>query len=70
MPDTIQYIVDKRGQKTAVLVPVKVWESLNENYQKLQNKLTVFSSIRDGLKEVRRAKETGRNLSTLKDFLK
>ena len=70
MPDALKYIVNERGQKTAVLVRVKVWENLNENYQKLQNKLTVFSSIRDGLKEVRQAKETGRNLSTLKDFLK
>lgn len=70
MPDALKYIVDERGQKTAVLVPVKVWNGLNENYQKPQNKLSVFNSIRDGLKELKQAKETGRNLSTLKDFLK
>jgi hypothetical protein len=70
MPNALKYIVDEHGQKTSVLVPVKVWEDLNDNYQKLQNKLTVFNSIKDGLKEIKQARKTGKNLSTLKDFLK
>lgn len=70
MPGALKYIVDESGHKTSVLVPVKVWEDLNANYQKLQNKLNVLSGIGEGLKEIQRAKKTGKKLQTLKDFLK
>lgn len=70
MPETLKYIGDNNGQKTSVLVPVKVWKDLNNDYQKLQNKLKIFNSIREGLNEVQQAKKTGRKLQTLKDFLK
>lgn len=48
MPNALKYIVDERGQNTSVLVPVKVWEDLNENYQKLQNKLTFLAAYEMG----------------------
>ena len=70
MPDSLKYMIDDTGQKTSVLVPVKVWEDLNANYQKLQKKLAILNGISDGLNEVRRSKKTGRKLQTLKDFLK
>ncbi len=70
MPEALKYIIDESGQKTSVLVPVKVWEDLNANYHKLQNKLAVFSSIKEGFREVKSAKKTGKNLQTLNDFLK
>ena len=69
MPGALKYIVDENGQKTSVLVPVKVWEDLNNNYQKLQNKLNVFNNIQAGLKEVQTARKNGKKLQTLKDFL-
>lgn len=70
MPDALKYIVDNSGHKTSVLVPVKVWEDLNTNYQRLQKKLYILNSIGKGLIEVEQAKKTGRKLQTLKDFLK
>lgn len=70
MPNALKYIIDESGQKTSVLVPVKVWEDLNMNYQKLQNKLKVFNSINEGLIEIKGTKKTGKKLQTLKDFLK
>lgn len=70
MTGALKYIVDESGRKTSVLVPVKVWEDLNANYQKLQNKHKVFISIEDGLKEVSQAKKRGKKLQTLKEFLK
>jgi hypothetical protein len=70
MSTTLQYIVDQSGQKTSVLVPVKMWEDLNTSYQKLQTKLTILNSVRKGLEEVQTAKKSGRKLQTLKDFLK
>jgi hypothetical protein len=69
MPGAFKYIIDESGQKTSVLVPVKVWEDLNTNYQKLQKKLDIFSSIQAGLKEVQGTKRSGKKLQTLKDFL-
>lgn len=70
MPTTLKYIVDQSGQKTSVLVPVKMWEDLNTSYQKLQAKLDIFNSIQKGLQEVKMTKKTGSKLQTLKDFLK
>lgn len=70
MPNALKYIVDESGQKTSVLVPVKVWDDLNANYKKLQNKLNALSSIQEGLKEMENAGKTGKKLQTLKDFLK
>jgi macrodomain Ter protein organizer (MatP/YcbG family) len=70
MQGALKYIVDETGQKTSVLVPVKVWEDLNAKYQRLQNKLSVFISINEGLKEVRAASKADKKLQTLKDFLK
>ncbi len=70
MPNALKYITDEKGQKTSVLVPVKVWEDLNANYEKLQNKLAVFNDIREELAEIKQAKKNGRKLQTLKDFLK
>jgi macrodomain Ter protein organizer (MatP/YcbG family) len=70
MPNALKYIVDDSGQKTSVLVPLRVWEDLNTNYQKLQMKMNVFNTIQQGLKEIKESKKTGRKLQTLNDFLK
>jgi hypothetical protein len=70
MATALKYIVDDNGNKTSVLVPVKVWEDLKTNYEKLQTKLAILSGIRDGLSEVKRSKKSGKKLQTLKDFLK
>lgn len=70
MSGALKYIVDESGQKTSVLVPLKVWEDLNTSYQKLQKKIDVFSSIRTGLQEVKEANKAGKKMQTLKDYLK
>ena len=70
MPETLKYVVNNSGHKTSVLVPVKIWRDLNNNYQKLQKKLSILNDISEGLNEVKQTKKTGRKLQTLKDFLK
>jgi len=70
MGNAVKYLIDDSGNKTSVLVPVKVWEDLNANYEKLQAKLTILSGIRNGLDEIKKHKKTGKKLQTLKDFLK
>lgn len=70
MPDLLKYVIDEDGHKSSVLVPLKVWEDLNNDYQKLQKKLEILNGLSEGLIEVRDAKKTGRKLQTLKEFLK
>jgi hypothetical protein len=70
MPEPLKYIVDEQGRKTTVLVPVELWETLNNDYGMLQKKLQILSGIQNGLKEVKEARKTGKKLQTLKDFLK
>jgi hypothetical protein len=70
MTSALKYMVDENGQKTSVLVPLKTWEKINQDYYKLQNKLNVLTGIKDGLNEVRDANKSGKKLQTLKDFLR
>jgi len=69
MGSAIKYMIDESGQKTSVLVPLKTWEKINEDYNKLQNKLKVLVGIQDGIKEVKSSRKSGKKLQTLKDFL-
>jgi len=69
MSSVLKYIIDDKGQKTSVLVPVKTWDELNENLKKLNKKLTILTGIQQGLKEVSESKAKGKNLQTLADFL-
>lgn len=70
MARALKYMVDENGDKTSVLVPIRTWEKINHEYTKLQNKLKVFTSINEGLSEVKEARKSGRKLQTLKDFLR
>lgn len=69
MQNNLKYLVDDNGQKTSVLVPIKVWENLNANYQKMQRKLEILSGIKEGLKEVEVSQKSNKPLQTLNDFL-
>jgi hypothetical protein len=70
MASALKYMVDENGDKTSVLVPLKIWEKINQDYFKLQNKLKVLTGIKEGLTEVADAKKSGTKLQTLKDFLR
>ena len=69
MADALKYMIDENGAKTSVVVPLKTWEKLNNEYTRLQNKLKVLTGIKDGLKEVKEARRTGKKLQTLIEFL-
>jgi len=69
MSSAFKYIVDDKGHKTSVLVPVKTWEDLNEKYKKLNKKLAILTGIQNGLQEVKESKQKGKSLQTLSDFL-
>jgi hypothetical protein len=69
MKQTIQYVVDDRGNKMSVIVPFQEWKILNNHYQKLQAKYSVLMGIEESLKEIKQASKEGRKLQTLTDFL-
>jgi len=70
MAQPIKYMIDEKGQKTSVLVPLTTWTKINEDFTKLQNKLTVLLGIKSAYNEVKSAKKSGKKLQTLKDFLR
>ncbi|MEO7046910.1 MAG: hypothetical protein ABI091_16530 [Ferruginibacter sp.] len=63
-------MINEKGEKTSVLVPIKTWERINQDYNKLQNKLKVLTGIKEGFNEVKEAAKSGKKLQTLKDFLR
>ncbi|CAN5191084.1 hypothetical protein BH20ACI1_BH20ACI1_28490 [soil metagenome] len=69
MSNQIQIYTDENGNKTSVIVPYKDWAKLNARLNELQNKLKIFSGIREGIQEVKEARETGRELQDLSDFI-
>lgn len=69
MVTELKYIVDENGDRTSVLVPLKTWEKINQDYSKLQNKIKVLTGIKEGLTEINYAKKSGKKLKSLKDFL-
>ena len=70
MAGALKYMIDEKGDKTAVLVPLKTWERINQEYCKLQNKLNILTGLKDGFNEVKEARKSGKKLQTLKDFLR
>ena len=70
MAQPIKYMVDEKGQKTSVLVPLTTWTKINDDFSKLQNKLKVLLGIKSAFTEVKLSKKSGKKLQTLKDFLR
>ena len=68
MAGALKYMIDEKGDKTSVLVPIKTWEKINQEYTKLQNKLKVFISVNEGLSEVKEAKKIRQKIATLRRF--
>jgi hypothetical protein len=65
----IQYYTDDSGRKTSVIIPYSKWEDMNKQLEELQIKLQLFQSIQDGISEVKKAQNSGKNLQTLSDFI-
>ena len=69
MTTQIQYYTNEKGQKTSVLVPFLEWEKINEELAALRFRLSVFESIKEGIKEVKTARQNGTKLPTLAQFI-
>ena len=69
MSDHIQIYTDEKGNKTSVLIPYEDWIKLNAELRSLQNKLKIFSDIREGMREIKEAKKKSKKLQDLSDFI-
>ena len=69
MSNQIQIYTDEKGNKTSVIVPYEDWAKINARLESLQNKLKIFSSIREGMQEIKEARKKGKNLQNLSDFI-
>ena len=70
MAGALKYMVDENGQKTSVLVPIKTWTKINDDYNRLQNKLNFIVGLKEVFNEVKSAKKSGKKLQTLNEFLR
>lgn len=50
-------------------MPYEEWTRLNNKVKRLEARLKVFSSVRDGMREVREAAGGGKRLQSLSDFV-
>lgn len=69
MANEIQYYTDSKGNKISVIVSFEEWQKLNARLAALENKLKVFKSVREGIKEVKEARKTNQKLQTLSEFI-
>jgi hypothetical protein len=69
MPNQIQIYIDEKGNKTSVIVLYEDWAKINARLESLQNKLKIFSSVRDGMQEVKEARKKVKKLQDLSDFI-
>ncbi|MES2110740.1 MAG: hypothetical protein V4577_18425 [Bacteroidota bacterium] len=69
MSSAVKYLIDEKGHKTNVLVPVKTWDDLNGQVEKLNKKLSILTGIQEGIAEVKNARAKGKTLQSLSDFL-
>ena len=38
MAEALKYMVDENGEKKSVIIPIKTWEKMNQDYDKLLQK--------------------------------
>ena len=69
MKKGLKYLVDEKGCRLAVVIPVDTWNVLNTRYDKCLKKVNVLTGIQEGFEEVKATRKSGKRLQTLKDFL-
>lgn len=65
----IQYVTNSRGEKKAVMIPIKEWEILEKHFEELMQYLTMKSQLKDAYKEVKEIQKGNKTKVNLNDFL-
>jgi hypothetical protein len=69
MSAALKYIVNSKGDKISVIVPIKTWQKINKDFTKLQQKNKLTANLKEAFEEIRESKRTGKKMQTLKEFL-
>lgn len=65
----INYIIDKKGNQSAVIVPIKQWEKFIDRFSKMKSKLEVLTGLEEAVDEVNSIKEGKKQGKSLTEFL-
>ena len=65
----IEYITDRSGKTRSVVIPNREWEQFRTEYERMKNKLSVLTGIRDAFKEVKEIQRGQKKAKSLSDFL-
>ncbi len=53
----INYIIDKDGNQSAVVVPIRQWKNFMDKVSKMKKKLEILTGIENAVEEVNQFKE-------------
>lgn len=65
----VNYITDKKGNQSAVIIPIDEWNDLLKQFSKMKRKLEILTGVEDAVDEVNMAREGKIELKSFKDFL-
>jgi len=65
----INYIIDKDGNQSAVVVPIKQWKNFMDKFSKMKKKLEILTGLENAVEEVNQFKEGKKQPKSLTDFL-
>ncbi len=65
----INYIIDKEGKHSAVVVPIKQWKNFLDKFSKMKKKLEILTGLEDAVDEVNQMKKGKKQPKSLADFL-
>lgn len=65
----IQYVSDRKGIKTAVLIPVKEWENLKDEYIKLKQYKALKQELKEAFLDIKEIERGNSEEITLSEFL-
>ena len=68
----LQYIIDKKGHKSAVQLPINDWQQIQKGLKelkKLRGKKSLLADLKESVAEVVLAKQGKIKLQSAKDFL-
>lgn len=65
----VNYITDKKGKQSAVIIPIDEWNELLMQFSRMKRKLEILSGLENAVEEVNMVKEGKIELKSFKDFL-
>ena len=65
----VNYVIDKEGNQSAVIVPISEWKKILSRLSKMKKKLDVLTGLEEAVEEVNLMKSGKKKVTSFKDFL-